>query len=166
MDKERFYTVHEVAQLFDVTDERVRQLIRNGELNAFFSSRREGYKIMSSYIEDYLNRSEKEKKKPGRKPKPTTISENSVVKYEKPISQDDEKPMLLYFAAESRSNGMSTALIVDPVNKCFVYDRSWSMNDHRNENIEVFGFTLESVNRLADEFEAAGFKEFGRGFFD
>lgn len=169
MDKERFYTVNEVANLLDISTERVRQYIRSGELRAFISSKRKGYRVTSSQLDEFLAKREsgeldKRKNRSGRKLKPITISDDSLIDFSKP--EKEEQKILLCFATEPRQNGKRTALIADAVNKCFVYDRSWDMYNHRNESIEVFISSLETVNNLADDFESAGFKEFGRGFFD
>lgn len=157
MDKERFYTVHEVAELLDITEEQVRRNIRNRKLNAFISSRRKGYRIPSSYLDEYLAKVEQGKDEKLDVPK-TAV---------KPLRQSEGMPLIIGYITDQRDNGFRTALLVDHVNRAFVYDRRWSMNEHRNDNIEVFpGYSLEMINRMADIFEEAGLKEFGRGFFD
>ena len=171
MDKERFYTITEVANILNIGEEPTRRLIRSGKLRAFISSRRKGYRVTSSQLDEFLEKhvdyAETSRKKRGPKPKPKAQETDREFSYEKAIYNAKNKPLLTGFASKARNNGYYTILIADFVNESFVYDRRWDLSKHREDNIQVFvGYSLESLTDMADSFESAGFKEFGRGFFD
>ena len=53
MDK--IYLTKEVAEILRVTEDYVRELIREGKIKAYREGRRGGYRIMQRYVEVYIS---------------------------------------------------------------------------------------------------------------
>lgn len=56
----------EVAEMLRVSEEYVRELIRNGKLKAYKEGRRGGFRIMMGEVEKYITRKHKQMERSGK----------------------------------------------------------------------------------------------------